>query len=922
MLAQLDVTAEQGLSGAAAARRLAEYGPNRLPEPKKMPWYLRLAGHLNDVIIFVLLAAAAIKTFLAIVYPAAGWADPIVIFGVVVLTVSIGMIQEGRAEKSLEAIKNLMSASALVLRDGQWQSVDAETLVPGDVIRVKAGDRMPADARLLDENNLQIEEAALTGESVAAEKTLAPLAADSGLGDRTNMLFSSTIAVAGTGTAVVTGTGADTEIGRIQDLMESATDEQTPLGRTMDAFGKKITIVVLVIAAVMGTFAFVAHQMNWMDLFSAAVGVAVAAVPEGLTAVVAIALALGVKALAHRNSVSRNLTSTETLGAITTICSDKTGTLTQNEMTVRVVRTAGHLYDVDGAGYKPVGAIHADGAEPNCCATTPPAELTALAEAFTHANDAIINPPSPTAENGLWTLTGEPTEGAVLVLGRKVGVATNGWSRVAEIPFDSKYKYMATLTDDPEGNRHLFVKGALGAVLSHCDRQIGVDGIEPLDPEFWRAEMEVLAARGLRVLAAARTDVDSTVTELPDAEVGPRSLIFTGIAGIVDPPRPEAIHSIAEAHAASIDVKMITGDHVITAKAIAQEMGITHGEVGALTGPELEAMSDEELQAVVRETHVFARVSPTHKIRIVRALQHHGEIVAMTGDGVNDAPALTQANVGVAMGVKGTEATKAAADLILLDDNFSTIEKAIYEGRRVFDNIRKCTMFALPANVAQTTGILLATFLGWQLADGTALAPLTPIMVLWVNMVVAVCLDLTFASEPAEDGIMRRRPRNVNEALVTVRYGRHIFLFGWVMAGAMIFMFLGEFHGWLPGAEAGYAPAAQSAALSMIMLAQTAHVFNVRRLNTHSFTWKVFRGNKALGISLAILAVAHGALMYFPPMTSAFGLAPTSLRQWAFIVPLAFAVFGMIELLKWLFKLGEDAADRKAAAKRELSALV
>jgi len=654
------------------------------------------------------------------------------------------------------------------------------------------------------------------------------------------------------------------------------------------------------------------------------VGVAVAAVPEGLTAVVAIALALGVKALAQRNSISRNLTSTETLGAITTICSDKTGTLTQNEMTVRVARTFSHSYDVDGAGYAPIGEIHVDGTAPNC-AFNPPAELSALAETMVLANDAIINAPLPTEANGMWTLTGEPTEGSVLVLGRKIGFSGEHWKRVAEIPFDSATKYMAVLSENADGERHVLVKGALGQVMDRCSTQLGANGaIEPLDRKFWHAEMTVMAEQGLRVLAAARMSVPSDVDTLP--EDGPRELTLIGIVGIVDPPRPEAIHSIAEAHAAGIDVKMITGDHVITAKAIAREMGITHGEANALTGPQLEAMSDEDLQKVVRETHVFARVSPEHKIRIVRALQHHGEIVAMTGDGVNDAPALTQANVGVAMGVKGTEATKAAADLILLDDNFSTIEKAIFEGRRVFDNIRKCTMFALPANVAQTTGILLFTFLGWTITNAAGievpLLPLTPLMILWVNMVVAVCLDLTFASEPGEPGLMRRKPRNVNDALVNARYGRHIFVFGWIISLGMIVMFLGTFYGWLPGlafvrelpVELRLATA-QSGALSMIMLDQLAHVFNVRRLNSSSFTRQIFRGNKTLAISIGVLAVLHGLLMYFPPLTNAFGLVPTMPIQWAYIVPIAFITFCNIELLKWLFKKGEDRYDAKMAAK-------
>ncbi|MDR2703336.1 MAG: HAD-IC family P-type ATPase [Cellulomonadaceae bacterium] len=913
VLAELDVTADSGLTGAEAARRLVQYGRNKLPEPKKTPWYMRLLGHMKNVIIIILLVAAVAKFALG------SYVDGWVLLAVVVITIAIGMVQEGRAEKSLDAIKKMLSLNALALRDGQWAEIDAETLVPGDIIRIKAGDRAPADARILETTNLQIEEAALTGESVPAEKTVAPLAEKAGLGDRTNMLFSSTIIVAGTGTAVITGTAADTEIGRIQDLMASATHEETPLSRTMDKFGKNIAVLVLIVASIMAVVGWFVHQMDAFDVISSAVAVAAAAIPEGLSAVVTIALAMGVAAMAQRNSISRNLTSTETLGAVSTICSDKTGTLTQNEMTVRVVRTRSHEYAVGGTGYEPRGELSVDGGR-QCKAAELPIEMMSLADVSVNCNDAMISED----DRGLWTLTGEPTEGSMLVLGNKVGRYSDGWTRIAEIPFDSANKYMATLVDDAAGERHIFVKGALDQVMDHCVSQLGANGPEALDVDFWHAEMTTMAAQGLRVLAAARADVSSDVTTLVDpADGGPQNLMLVGIVGIVDPPRPEAIQSIAEAHAASIDVKMITGDHVITAKAIAQEMGITHGEARALTGPELELMSDEDLQAVVRETHVFARVSPEHKIRIVRALQAHGEIVAMTGDGVNDAPALSQANVGVAMGVKGTEATKAAADLILLDDNFSTIEKAIFEGRRVFDNIKKCAMFALPANVAQTTGILLASFLGWRFVEGSNMitAPLTPTLILWLNMVVAVCLDLTFASEPGEPGLMRRRPRDVNQPLITKRYARHIFIFGWTMAFFEVGIFLLEmgrvpFLSALIGPEVVTLAGARSAALSMLMLAQVAHVFNVRRINSSSFTWDIFRGNKALGISLVILAVSHVALMYIPAMNRLFGITPTSLRQWAIIIPSAFVVFCAIEGLKWLFKKGEDAADAKAMAKK------
>ena len=437
-----------------------------------------------------------------------------------------------------------------------------------------------------------------------------------------------------------------------------------------------------------------------------------------------------------------------------------------------------------------------------------------------------------------------------------------------------------------------------------------------------------MAKQGLRVLAAASMPVAASVSSLVDpVDGGPEGLTLLGIVGIVDPPRPEAIESIRIAHEASIDVKMITGDHVVTAKAIAEEMGITKAgqRANALTGPELEAMSDEDLEAVVRDTHVFARVSPEHKIRVVRALQSHGQIVAMTGDGVNDAPALTQANVGVAMGIKGTEATKAAADLILLDDNFSTIEKAVFEGRRVFENIRKCTLFALPANVAQVTGILIATFLGWTIISGSTgevmpLAPLSPVLALWINMVVAVCLDLTFASEQAEPGIMNKRPRNQQEPLVTKRAALRLFCFGFVIAAAMMFMFIRELGGLdaiYGQAYYGHLAGARSATLSMLTLGTVAMVFNVRRLNGSSFTWDIFRGNKTLSVSLVVLAVLHLSITSIPGLRDAFGLVPTTLAQWSLIIPLAIGCFLAIEGIKWIFRTVEARIDARAAVKAE-----
>jgi magnesium-transporting ATPase (P-type) len=884
VLTDLGARAE-GLSTAEADARLASEGPNRLPLPPRDPFLKRLFGHLNDVLIYMLLAAAAIKAVMG------DWVDFSVILAVAVIKTAIGIIQEGRAEKARDAIKGMLSTRAHAMRDGTVSDVDAETLVPGDVVKIRPGDRIPADCRLLDSANLQVEESALTGESVASVKDTAAVAADANVGDRTSMLFSGTLVVAGTGTAVVTGTGVNTEIGRIQTMISEADSLQTPLARTLGKFGMTLAWLILGMGIFMMLIGWLVHGLGGRELISATIGFAVAAIPEGLPALVTITLALGVQQMAQRNAITRKMAAVETLGSVSTICSDKTGTLTQNEMTVRDVRTRTHAFHVEGGGYTPIGNITLDGTPVEAAAHP---DLLSVAEVMGLANDAHIE-----EIDGRWQLIGEPTEGGVLVLARKAGVTGDGWTRHAEIPFESATKYMATLAQDPAGDRHILVKGALDSVAARCTTQAGPNGIEPFDQAFWDQQVVELGSQGLRVLAAARLDVPAGTATLPAG--GPTGLTLLGVVGIVDPPRPEAITAIEEARNAGIAVTMITGDHAGTATAIAHEMGIIdHVEAPALTGAELEAMSDEELAGVVQSVHVYARTSPEHKIRIVRALQTHGEVVAMTGDGVNDAPALTQADVGVAMGIKGTEATKEAADVVLADDNFATIERAVAEGRRIYDNIRKAVLFLLPTNGAQSIVILFAILFGWTVL------PLEPVQVLWINMITSVTLSLPLANEPKEPGLMNRAPRDPKEGLISAAFLRRILFVSALIAAATLFLFQLEKNAGMPTAQA------QGMAVTMLALGQLAYLFSCRFLDRSSLTLDVLKGNRTLWWSAAALILLQVAFLYLPFMQDLFRVQGIGLSEWGKAAGASVVIFLIVEAAKALGRRNVRRAERRA----------
>ncbi|MGD1983632.1 MAG: HAD-IC family P-type ATPase, partial [Chromatiaceae bacterium] len=693
----------EGLTEAESAQRLSEYGPNRLTPPEPRSALLRFFSQFDNLLIYILLGAGVVTVMLG------HFVDAGVIFGVVLINGVIGFIQEGKAERALEAVRGLLSPQATVVREGRRGTIPAEDLVPGDLVFVQSGDRVPADLRLVSMRELRIDEAILTGESGPAGKHTEAVKSGAPLGDRRNMAFSGTLVTYGQGTGVVTASGNATEIGQISTMLATVEPMSTPLTRQMARFARVLTGAILALAVGTAMFGIWVHAYPVSEMFLAAVGLAVAAIPEGLPAIITITLAIGVQRMATRNAIIRRLPAVETLGSVTVICSDKTGTLTRNEMTVRAVATRLRFYEVSGVGYDPHGVFSCDRKD------EVPAQYSVLLEvcrASTLCNDASLN----RIDDG-WRVDGDPMEGALVVLGRKVGLDPH---RLAEemprddvIPFESEHRFMATLHHDHAGQRYIYLKGAPEVVFARCRWQRTEDGESDFEPGYWLTRLEEIAMRGQRALAIASHAARPGLQTLTFDDVA-EDLVMLGLVGIIDPPRPEAIAAIAECRSAGIAVKMITGDHATTATAIANQMAIGDGR-HVLTGADLDQLDDAALHERVLEVDVYARASPEHKLRLVRALQAHGHVVVMTGDGVNDAPALKRAGVGVAMGLKGTEAAKEAAEMVLADDNFAAITHAVREGRTVYDNIKKSIMFILPTNGGEALTIVAAVALGRML---------------------------------------------------------------------------------------------------------------------------------------------------------------------------------------------------------------
>jgi magnesium-transporting ATPase (P-type) len=868
----------EGLTAEDVDRRLAEYGLNHLPMPQKRGPLLRFLHQFHNVLIYILLVAGVVTALLD------HWIDSGVIFAVVLINAVIGFIQEGKAERALDSLRQMLSLQANVLREGRQMTVAAENLVPGDVVLLSSGGKVPADLRLIQVKNLRIDEAALTGESEPVEKLTDPAEAQAIVGDRTCMAFSGTLVTYGRGAGVVVATGKATEIGRISEMLTEVTSLETPLLRQLASFGRTLALAILIVAALTFLFGLLVQSYSAVEMFLAAVGLAVAAIPEGLPAILTITLAIGVQRMAGRHAIIRRLPAVETLGAVTVICSDKTGTLTRGEMTVQTVVTLERLFQVTGVGYAPEGTFTLASQE---VSPADHPELLELARAALLCNEAQLR-----FSHGEWMLEGDPTEGALITLGMKAGLdlaeERKHRRRWDTIPFESEHRFMATLHEDPANGRMIYAKGAPERIFEMCAHQRREDGgTVLLRRGDWQGRVEELASRGERVIALACKPVPQDQLELTLSDVA-QGLTLVGVVGMIDPPREEAIHAVQQCHQAGIRVKMITGDHALTARAIAAQLRMGDSS-RVLTGVELETMSHDDLHQMIPQVDVFARVSPEHKLRLVTALQANGEVVAMTGDGVNDAPALKRADVGVAMGIKGTEVSKEAAEMVLTDDNFSSIAHAVEEGRTVYDNIKKAILFILPTNGGEALTIIAAVVMGGML-------PITPVQILWVNMITAVTLALALAFEPPEQDVMRRPPRDPRARILSP-------FFLWRIAFVSSVLLLGTYGLFLwermQGTEI---EAARTVAVNTLVMFEVFYLLNTRAMLAPALVLPRFTRNRAVWIAIGLVVTFQLLFTYTVPMQALFGTAPIGGREWAMIVLVSSSVFVLVELEKWFIR--------------------
>jgi len=874
---QLVSSSADGLSQQDAQQRLLEFGPNRLRPAKKKGPLARFLAQFHNVLIYVLLGAGGVTVLLG------HWVDSGVILGVVVINAIIGFIQEGKAEKALDAIRNMLSQQAMVRRDGKFISVPAEQLIPGDVVLLQSGDKVPADLRLFKTRELRIDEAMLTGESVPVEKTTPPVEEHATIGDRKCLAYSGTLVTYGQGQGMVIATGDRTEIGRISDMLGQVQSLTTPLLRQMAAFAKWLTIAIGIIAAATFAYGVLLQGYSASDMFLAAVGLAVAGIPEGLPAIMTITLAIGVQRMARKHAIIRRLPAVETLGSVTVICSDKTGTLTRNEMTVLTVATGVGICEVSGTGYDPHGAISLDGR--NIIPEEFPL-LREVAQAALLCNDATV-----TEVNGQWLMQGDPTEGALVTLGHKAGLDHNyclsQYPRTDAIPFESQHRFMATLHHDHAGHGFLYLKGAPERVLEMCHQQRMHGEDAPLNKAYWESCMHDMASRGQRLLAVAFKPAAAEHQNLTfgDVEYG---LTLLGVVGIIDPPREEATLAVRTCQSAGIRVKMITGDHAVTARAIGVQMGIGDG-VTVVTGTELESYSDEQLQAAVQRSDIFARVSPEQKLQLVTALQAAGEVVSMTGDGVNDAPALKRADVGVAMGLKGTEVAKEAAEMVLADDNFASIAHAVEEGRTVYDNLKKSILFVLPTNGGEALTIIAAIVMG-------RLLPITAAQILWVNMITAVTLALTLAFEPPERNVMQRPPRDSREPILSGFLVWRIIFVSLILVAGTFGLFLWEReHG-------ASIELARTVAVNTLVMFEIFYLFSARYLLAPSLTYEGLFGNRYVLYAIGLLVLFQLGFTYLDPMQTLFATTGMGIIAWLRVIIVASSVLILVEIEKLLLR--------------------
>jgi magnesium-transporting ATPase (P-type) len=887
-LRALDSDRTCGLSSGEAHQRAEHFGPNAVPPAKRRSAWMRFLMQFHNVLIYVLLASASVSALLG------DFVDTGVIMGVVIIIALIGFIQEGKAESALEAIRRMLSLSAMVLRDGRRETIPAEQLVPGDIVFIQSGDKVPADLRLLQAKNLRIDEAPLTGESIAVEKSIAPVAENAVLGDRFCIAYSGTLVTYGQGLGVVVATGTHTAVGRISSMLTHVEKVETPLTKQMEGFSHWLTSAILLMAAGAFAFGLLVRGYPLDEMLMAVVGLAVAAIPEGLPAIVTITLAVGVQRMAKRNAIIRQLPAVETLGSVTVICSDKTGTLTRNEMTVQSVITPEQVFRISGVGYSPDGRFSVDGR------TISPAdapELVEIARASLLCNDALLR-----KHNAVYELQGDPTEGALLTLASKVlpdpAPERANFPRIDAIPFESEHRFMATLHHDHEGHGFIFLKGAPEVVFEKCDRERRSSGDAPQDRSRWHCLLEQAAAEGQRLLAIAVKPLPQPLQQLTfaDTEGG---FILLALLGLIDPPREEAIRAVASCHQAGIEVKMITGDHALTAQAIGARLGISDDE-STLTGSAIEALDDAALRAQLKNTAVFARTSPEHKLRLVQALQADGDIVSMTGDGVNDAPALKRADIGVAMGINGTEAAKEAADMVLADDNFASITHAVEEGRTVYDNLQKAIVYVLPTSFGEAGAIMVAILLGFTM-------PITPLQILWVNLVTAVTLSLPLAFEQPEENVMQRPPRPPKQPLLTTFALWRIVFVTFLLVAGLLGLFFYEL-----GLGAGI-EAARTAAVNTLVMGEIVYLFNSRYLYASAISWKGLFSNRYVLLAVPVLLVAQGLFSYLPVLQKLFGTADIDAAAWARIAAFGMLLFGLVEIEKYLLRI---VSARKAVVKK------
>ena len=878
-------SSEEGLSAANVLERQQRFGLNRLSEVQVASKLKRFFAQFNNILIYVLIGSSVITALLGHFF------DTAVILTVVIANAVIGFIQEGKAENALASIRHMLAPKANVLRNGTRSYIPAEELVPGDIVYLEPGDKVPADCRLLACFGMFVDEAILTGESVPSEKNIQASEQNSALGDRLCMVYSGTIVRAGQGTALVVATGEQAEIGRINHMLSKVETLETPLVKQMAIFAKWLTFFILSVAAFLLVYGLFVQDYSFNHIFMAVVSLSVAAIPEGLPAILTITLAIGVKTMAKRNAIVRRLPSIETVGAVSVICTDKTGTLTRNEMIVTSVLTDKHIFSLEGEGYSPSGKITLNEE------VIDPSEhhlLDKIARAALLCNDASIN-----LSGDVWQVVGDPMEGALLAFSGKVGLQSDQenktWSRTNVIPFDADHRYMATLNNKQDGESVVFIKGAPERILAMCAKQVSSQS-EPssLDLEYWQQQADSIASAGQRVLAFGYIPVEPHHSILSREDID-GNVQLLGMLGMIDPPREEAIKAVAECHSAGISVKMITGDHAGTALAIAKKIGLTNVQ-SVLTGKDIDLLDDQALQKTVLETDVFARTSPEHKLRLVMALQSQSEIVAMTGDGVNDAPALKRADIGIAMGLKGSEAAKEASDLVLADDNFASIVAAVKEGRTVYDNIQKVVSWSLPTSTGEAMVITVALLFG-------LLLPITPIQILWINLITTVTLGFALAFDPSESGVMQRKPRKANAPLINAHLLWHIVLVSFLFVVAVFGISNYSIN------QSHTASHSQTLALHTLVTLEIFHLLFIRNIFNDTFTFSFLKGSSILWLTISLVLGAQIAVIYLPIFQTIFGTSALKLEE--------LFVIGIVGVI--LFIILESEKQLRLLIKRKLS---